>query len=163
MCIRDSIVTSVIKCANGQTVLLSHDTNSPRPYSLNLRVQGTNGIWMRDNNSIYLEDISSKPHYWEPFDPYQKKYDHPLWKAFSDDAEGAGHGGIDFFIMRAFIESIKRNVNPPIDVYDAVSMSVICPLSEKSIRLNSTSVKIPDFTRGKWKTNKPIFGVNDQS
>ncbi|MDP6789764.1 MAG: gfo/Idh/MocA family oxidoreductase, partial [Candidatus Marinimicrobia bacterium] len=44
---------------------------------------------------------------------------------------------------------------------DAVSMSVISPLSEKSIRLGSTSVKIPDFTRGKWKTNKPIFGLND--
>jgi hypothetical protein len=42
-------------------------------------------------------------------------------------------------------------------------MSVICSLSEKSIRLNSASVEIPDFTRGKWKTNKPIFGVNDQS
>jgi len=23
-------------------------------------------------------------------------------------------------------------------------------------------VKIPDFTRGKWKTNKPVFGLNDQ-
>ena len=29
------IVTSVIKCSNGQTVVLSHDTSSPRPYSLN--------------------------------------------------------------------------------------------------------------------------------
>jgi len=48
---------------------------------------------------------------------------------------------------------------PPIDVYDAVSMSVICPLSEESIANNSTSVEIPDFTRGKWKTNQPIFGL----
>jgi len=156
------IVTSVIKCANGQTVVLSHDTNSPRPYSLNFRVQGTNGIWMRDNNSIYIEDVSHKPHYWEPFDSYQKKYDHPLWKAFSNDAEGAGHGGIDFFIMRAFIESIKRKVNPPIDVYDAVSMSVISPLSEESIENGSKPIKFPDFTNGKWKQNKPIFGLNDE-
>tara|TARA_Y100000590_G_C15602622_1_gene970703 strand:- start:352 stop:1347 length:996 start_codon:yes stop_codon:yes gene_type:complete len=156
------IVTSVIKCANGQTVMLNHDTNSPRPYSLNLRVQGTNGIWMRDNNSIYLENISSKPHYWESFDPYQNKYDHPLWKAFSDDAEGAGHGGIDFFIMRAFIESIKRNINPPIDVYDAVSMSVICPLSEESIKNNSRPIPFPDFTTGAWKSNLPIFGLSSE-
>ena len=28
------IVTTVIKCANGQTIMLSHDTNSPRPLSL---------------------------------------------------------------------------------------------------------------------------------
>ena len=47
------------------------------------------------------------------------------------------------------------------DVYDAVSMSVISPLSEKSIRLGSSAVKIPDFTRGQWKTNRPIFGLDD--
>ena len=155
------IVTTVIKCHNGETVVVSHDTSSPRPYSLNFRVQGTNGIWMGDNYSIYLEDKSPSPHEWEPFDEYLKKYDHPLWKNFENDADGAGHGGIDFFIVRAFIESVKRGVKPPLDVYDAVSMSVISPLSEKSIANGSTSVEFPDFTRGKWKKNKPTFGVSD--
>ena len=69
---------------------------------------------------------------------------------------------MDFFILRAFVESIKHDVPPPIDVYDAVSMSVICPLSEESIANNSTSVEIPDFTRGKWKSNQPIFGLTDE-
>ncbi len=64
---------------------------------------------------------------------------------------------MDFFILRAFIETLKGG-DPVIDVYDAVSMSVICPLSEKSILLGSAAVKIPDFTRGKWGKNKPIFG-----
>ena len=155
------IVTTVIKCQNGQSVVVSHDTSSPRPYSLNFRVQGTNGIWMGDQYSIYLEDKSPKPHEWEPFDQYLTKYDHPLWKSFENDADGAGHGGIDFFIVRAFIESIKRGVKPPIDVYDAVSMSAISPLSEKSISNGSSAVEFPDFTRGKWKNNKPIFGVTD--
>ena len=155
------IVTTVIKCQNGETVMVSHDTSGPRPYSLNFRVQGTNGIWMGDNYSIYLEDKSPKPHEWEPFDEYLTKYDHPLWKSFENDADGAGHGGIDFFIVRAFIESLKRGVKPPLDVYDAVSMSVISPLSEKSIANGSSSVEFPDFTRGKWKTNKPIFGTSD--
>ena len=155
------IVTTVIKCANGQTIMLSHDTNNPRPYSLNFRVQGTNGIWQKDAQSIYIEGTSPEPHRWENEDEYLNKYDHPLWKRFSD-AENTishtGHGGMDFFIVRAFIETLK-GADPVIDVYDAVSMSVICPLSEKSIRLGSTAVKIPDFTRGKWKENKPIFGL----
>ena len=155
------VVTTVIKCDNGQTIMLSHDTNSPRPYSLNYRVQGTKGIWMVDNNSIYIEGMSPEAHKWEPDETYMEKYDHPLWKRFDDQAAGSGRGGMDFFILRAFVESLKRNVTPPIDVYDAVSMSVICPLSEKSIRLNSTSVKIPDFTRGRWKNNQPIFGLDD--
>ncbi len=157
------IVTTVIKCAKGQTIVLSHDTNNPRPYSLNFRVQGTRGIWMVDNNSIYIEGISPEPHRWESDEDYLEKYDHPLWKRFSDaknTISHTGHGGMDFFILRAFIESLK-GAQPVIDVYDAVSMSVISPLSEKSIRLGSTAVKIPDFTQRKWKTNKPIFGLND--
>ena len=156
------VVTTVIKCANGQTIMLSHDTNSPRPYSLNFRVQGTQGIWMKDNKSIYIEGMSPKAHRWESDEEYLKKYDHPLWKKFDDKAAGAGHGGMDFFVVRAFVEALKENQSPVIDVYDAVSMSVIVPLSEKSIRLDSASVKIPDFTRGKWKTNQAIFGLDER-
>jgi len=155
------IVTTVIKCANGQTIMLSHDTNNPRPYSLNFRVQGTNGIWQKDAQSIYIEGTSPESHRWESEDQYLEKYDHPLWKKFEDQASGSGHGGMDFFILRAFIETLKGG-DPVIDVYDAVSMSVICPLSEKSIRLGSTAVKIPDFTRGKWGKNKPIFGSTSE-
>ena len=158
------VVTSVIKCANGQTIVLSHDTNSPRPYSLNFRVQGTQGIWMKDNKSIYIEGLSPENHRWESENKYLNEYDHPLWKRFSsskDNLSQAGHGGMDFFIARAFIESIKGAKKPVIDVYDAVSMSVIVPLSESSIESGSKPIKIPDFTRGKWKKNKPIFGLDD--
>ena len=158
------VVTSVIKCANGQTIVLSHDTNSPRPYSLNFRVQGTQGIWMKDNKSIYIEGLSPENHRWESENKYMNEYDHPLWKRFSsskDNLSQAGHGGMDFFIARAFIESIKGAKKPVIDVYDAVSMSVIVPLSESSIESGSKPIKIPDFTRGKWEKNKPIFGLDD--
>ena len=154
------IVTSVIKCEDGETIVLSHDTSSPRPYSLNFRVQGTEGIWMVDNNSIYIENISKDEHRWESDEEYLFKYDHPLWQKFEKQAAGSGHGGMDFFILNAFVEPLKRGLRPPIDVYDAASMSVISPLSEKSIRLGSAPVKFPDFTRGKWKSNKPIFGLN---
>ena len=156
------VVTTVIKCANGQTIMLSHDTNSPRPYSLNFRVQGTKGIWMKDNKSIYIEGRSPESHRWEKDEPYLKEYDHPLWKRFEQQAAGSGHGGMDFFIVRAFVEALKDDQSPVIDVYDAVSMSVIVPLSEKSIKSNSASIQIPDFTRGKWKDNMSIFGLNEK-
>ena len=156
------VVTSVIKCSNGQTVMLSHDTSSPRPYSLNFRVQGTEGLWMVDNNSIYVQGLSKEEHRWESDEAYLKQYDHPLWEKFEKRAAGSGHGGMDFFILNAFVEPLKRGLRPPLDVYDAASMSVISPLSEKSIRLGSAPVKFPDFTRGKWKTNKPIFGLNQE-
>jgi len=38
-------------------------------------------------------------------------------------------------------------------------MSVIGPLSERSISSGSIPVKVPDFTRGKWKSKKPTFAV----
>ena len=155
------VVTTNIKCANGETIMISHDTNLPRPYSLGFRVQGTNGLWMDDGNHIYLEGISKKQHTWDDFKEYQDKYDHPLWKKHAQSAENAGHGGIDYFVLRAFIESIKNKVAPPIDVYDAAAWSAISPLSEESIAKGSAPVKIPDFTRGKWKTNKPIFALGD--
>lgn len=155
------VVTTLIKCANGETIMISHDTNLPRPYSLGFRVQGTKGIWMDDNKSIYLQGISEKPHRWEDFKSYQEKYDHPLWKEHASDAENAGHGGIDYFVLRGFIEAIKNKVAPPMDVYDAAAWSAISPLSEESIAKGSAPIQIPDFTRGKWKTNKPIFALNN--
>jgi hypothetical protein len=47
-------------------------------------------------------------------------------------------------------------------VYDAAAWSAISPLSEESIKKGSAPIQIPDFTRGKWKKNQPIFALNDQ-
>ncbi len=156
------IVTTVITCSGGETILISHDTNLPRPYSLAFRVQGTQGIWMNDGSTIYFEGVSPEPHRWEDFGSYEERYDHPLWTRYEDRAAGSGHGGMDFFVVNAFIEAVKRDVEPPIDVYDAAAWSVIAPLSERSIAMGSAPVPFPDFTRGKWVTRRKIFGLSDE-
>ena len=117
---------------------------------------------MNDGHTIYLEGVSPKQHEAEPDAPYLKKYDHPLWKKYEKEAENAGHGGIDYFVFRGFIEAVKRQIAPPIDVYDAAVWSAISPLSELSVARGSSPIEIPDFTRGKWKTNKRIFGLTDE-
>jgi predicted dehydrogenase len=155
------VVTTMIHTANEETILLQHDTNLPRPYSLGFRVQGTKGIWMDVNKSIYIEGQSARPHQWEEAKAWLDKYDHPLWKKYGNDAAGAGHGGMDWFVLNAFIEAIKRKTTPPQDVYDAVTWSVITPLSEKSIAQNGASVDFPDFTNGQWKTRKNNFALDD--
>ncbi|MDB5245823.1 MAG: gfo/Idh/MocA family oxidoreductase [Segetibacter sp.] len=155
------VVTTHIKCANGETILLQHDTNLPRPYSLGFRVQGTNGLWMDGNNSVYVEGVS-KPHQWDAAKVWFDKYDHPLWKRWTRDAEGAGHGGMDFFVLHSFIESIKRNKPTPMDVYDAAAWSAITPLSEKSIELGNETVEFPDFTSGQWMYRKNDFAITDE-
>lgn len=155
------VVTTMIKCANEETILLQHDTNLPRPYSLGFRVQGTNGIWMDVNKSIYIEGESAKPHQWEDAQPWLDKYDHPLWKKYGNDAAGAGHGGMDWFVLNAFVESVKRKTPTPQDVYDAVTWSAITPLSETSIRLGGETVDFPDFSNGKWMYRKNDFALSD--
>jgi len=155
------VVTTQLRCANGETILLQHDTNLPRPYSLGFRVQGTRGIWMDVNKSVYIEGTSPQPHRWEDAKPYLDKYDHPLWQRWTKDAEGAGHGGMDFFVLHAFVESIKRGVATPMDVYDAAAWSAITPLSEKSIELGNETVEFPDFTSGQWMYRKNNFALTD--
>jgi predicted dehydrogenase len=144
------VVTTVLQTANGESVILSHDTNLPRPYSLGFRVQGTKGIWMDVNKSLYLEGISKDAHRWEPAEPYLNKFDHPLWKKYEAQAAGAGHGGMDFFVVHDFVEAVKNKTEPPIDVYDAATFMAITPLSEESIATGSAPVGFPDFTKGKW-------------
>jgi hypothetical protein len=154
------VVTTSLNCANGETILLQHDTSLPRPYSLGFRVQGTNGLWMDLNRGMYVEG-KSKPHQWDAAKEWLDKYDHPLWKKYSNDTEGAGHGGMDFFVIHSFIESAKRKTATALDVYDAAAWSAITPLSEQSIELGNETVPFPDFTGGQWMYRKPVFAFND--
>jgi predicted dehydrogenase len=154
------VVTTSISTSNGETILLQHDTNLPRPYSLGFRVQGTKGIWMDVNHSVHLEGIS-EAHRWEDTKTYFEQYDHPLWKKYAADANGAGHGGMDFFVLNAFVESVKRKIAPPMDVYDAAAWSAITPLSEQSISLGNQTVDFPDFTGGQWMYRQPQFALGD--
>ena len=156
------VITTSINCANGETILLQHDTNLPRPYSLGFRVQGTEGLWMDVNKGIYIEGKTAKPHQWDAAKEWLDKYDHPLWARWSKETAGAGHGGMDFFVMHAFVESIKRKTATPMDVYDAAAWSAISPLSEQSIALGNETVEFPDFTGGQWMYRKPVFALNDE-
>ena len=154
------VTTTMINCANGETILLSHDVHLARPYSLGFRVQGTRGLWMDVAKSIHIEGKSAA-HAWEPADPWLKQYDHPIWKKYEKEANGAGHGGMDWFVFNAFIMAVKEKRQTPIDVYDSVTMSVITPLSTQSLKKGNKSMVIPDFTGGKWKDRKNVFALDD--
>ncbi len=155
------IITSMIETANGETIIVTHDCNSPRPYSLGFRVQGSEGIWEVDGNRIYIEDKAEKPHRWDEATGWLERYDHPLWQKYGEKAMGAGHGGMDFFVIHAFVESAKQNIAPPLDVYDAAAWSAITPLSEVSIANNGEPQDFPDFTRGNWVKRKPYNWIKD--
>ena len=155
------LVTTTLRCENGETIMLQLDTSLPRPYSLGFRVQGTDGLWMDINRSIHVEG-KSPPHKWEEAQKYYDEYDHPLWRKYADKAAGAGHGGMDWFVVHAFIEALKAGAPMPIDIYDAVAWSAITPLSEQSIAEGYRTLPFPDITEGAWQTRKPIFALDDR-
>ncbi|WP_373018872.1 Gfo/Idh/MocA family protein, partial [Muriicola sp.] len=108
------VITTTVDTARGETIIITHDCNLPRPYSLGFRVQGANGLWEVDGNRMYVEGMS-EPHKWDEATAWLEKYDHPLWQKYGEYAAGAGHGGMDFFVLNAFVESAKANVAPPMD------------------------------------------------
>ena len=154
------IVTTMIKCANGETILLTHDCTLPRPYSRGGRVQGTKGVWMEDNHAIYIEGGLTDPanpesepikqHRWASEDKWLEAYKHPLWVEYEQFGLRGGHGGMDYLVLRAFIEAVQDNKPFPIDVYDTASWMCITALSEQSVAMGGMPVPVPDFTDGKW-------------
>jgi len=153
------IVTTVVKTKKGNSIVINYDMQLPRPYDNRWMIQGTEGIYNEQRQAIYLWRRSPEYHQWEPFAPYQEKYEHTWWRAMKDSSGDFGHGGTDYLELQQFLKAVREKTQTPVDVYDSVAMSAIIPLSETSVARNSAPVKCPDFTRGKWKTRKASFAV----
>jgi len=151
------IVTSVLKTRMGKTLVINYDMQLPRPYSNRWLLQGTLGVYDEEKSSVYLEDKSPEYHQWESWKPYEAKYNHKWW---SSDLSAQSHGGTDYVMLDQFIDAVKAKGPTPIDVYDSAVMTAIVELSGISIAKN-TPVSFPDFTKGKWRTNKPYFAIDN--
>jgi predicted dehydrogenase len=154
------IVTTVVRTKKGKTIVINYDMQLPRPYDNRWTIQGTRGLYNEQRNSVYLTGTSPTYHEWEPFAPYQEKYEHAWWKAMKSDAGNVSHGGTDDLELRLFVEAVRNKTQTPIDVYDSVIMCVHGPLSELSIAGGSAAIPVPDFTQGRWKTGKPVFALD---
>jgi predicted dehydrogenase len=151
------VVTTVIKTMNDETIVLTHDTSLPRPYSRNILVQGTKGIVRKyPDPKIYIEGVSKTNDRWEPIKKYMKEYKHPVWVDLEKSSKGAGHGGMDFIEDYRLVNALLRGVDPDMDVYDAAVISAVTELSGTSIAKQGQPVKFPDFTRGMWKTPRAL-------
>lgn len=150
------VVSSLIRTTAGETILVVHDTNSPRPYSRKIFLQGVQGVVEKyPKEQIHIEG-RSKPHRWDELSAYQEEFDHPIWRELEARSKGAGHGGMDFIEVYRLVECLRRGEPMDMDVYDGASWSVISALSEQSIKSRSRAVDVPDFTRGAWKTRQPL-------
>lgn len=46
------------------------------------------------------------------------------WKNITDKEKELGHGGMDYFMCREFIEAVQTGTEMPIDVYDAAAWAI---------------------------------------
>lgn len=151
---------TLVKTALGKTIMIQHDTASPRPYSRIHLLSGTRGMAMKwPESRIALEPNA---HQWldEPaYESLLKKYEHPLARRVGDLArQVGGHGGMDFIMDWRLIHCLRNGLPLDQSVYDAAAWSSIVELSEISCRSDSNSVEIPDFTRGVWEST-PSLGI----
>jgi predicted dehydrogenase len=151
------VVTTLIKTKNGETIVVTHDTSSPRPYSRDILVQGTKGIVRKyPEPKIYIEGVSKTDDQWEPLAGYMKSHEHPVWTELEAASKGAGHGGMDFIEDYRLVNALLKGVEPDMDVYDGVVMSALVELTGKSIASEGKPIPFPDFTRGMWRTPREL-------
>ncbi len=161
------IVTTVITCAGGETILLRLDTTLPRSYDREFTIRGTKGMYMQSLNAVFLD---GQQEYWEPAKfaennlnnakAYTEEYLPDMWKNITPEQKEAGHGGMDWFTYKAFSDALKNGAPMPIDVYDAATWQAVSVLSEMSIAQGGAPQSMPDFTGGKW-IKRPRFDVCD--
>lgn len=150
------VVNTLIRTKSGQTILVTHDTNSPRPYSRKILLQGTEGVVRKyPEEKIHIEG-RSPDHRWEELKAYQAQYEHPIWKALEERARGAGHGGMDYIEDFRLVQSLREGAPMDMDVYDGAAWTAMIMLSERSVADRSRPVDFPDFTRGAWMRRPPL-------
>ena len=135
--------TSIIKTTLGRTIMVQWDETSPRPYSRHNLIQGTKGY-----------------HHWtegEKFKEIAAQYEHPLIKRVGALAKRmGGHGGMDFLMLFRMVECLRNGEPLDQNVYEGCFWSAVGPLTEASVAADGMPQPFPDFTRGNWKTTKPL-------
>lgn len=165
---RGNMNTTTIRTNLGRTIMLQHDVTSPRPKSDGFVVSGTKATaiespvpkisiakpatpetWRGSDAQVWISD--------DDYKALEKKYTPNIVKKLGEVAKQVGfHGGGDFLMDWRTIDCLRNGLPLDQDVYDAALWSAIGPLSEWSVKNNSTSIKIPDFTKGSWKKNQPV-------
>jgi len=155
---RGDMNTTLIRTAKGKTMMIQHDVTSPRPYSRIHLLSGTRGMackYPEPERIAFGEEWVKEPEMKQLYE----KYSPEIVKHVGEIAKQVGgHGGMDFIMDWRLIDCLRNGLPLDQDVYDAAAWSCIVPLSKKSVSKRSSSVDVPDFTRGAWQKN-PIVNI----
>lgn len=159
---RGNMNVTTMKTAKGKTIVIQHDVTSPRPRPQQPLLSGTKGFYadgrFATDHRRYFTD--------EEFQELVDQYTPQITKVFRDAVEKASteRRSHSYYNVNEtdwrLIDSLRNGLPVEIDVYDAALSSAITPLSEWSVANRFSSVRVPDFTSGAWKTNKRGMDIN---
>ncbi len=153
---RGNMNTTIVRTEKGKTIMIQHDTTSPRPYSRIHLISGTKGVAIKwpEPERIALS------HEWfneKQMQEVRDKYTPEIVKRVGEMAKKiGGHGGMDFMMDWRLIDCLRNGLPLDQNVYDAALWSCIAPLSEWSLKHRSNSITVPDFTCGAYMSNIPV-------
>lgn len=83
------------------------------------------------------------------YTPEEGWKEHPEWGCPDPDApeefRNAMHGGADYYPVWYFLDAIKNDKPPPMDVYKAVETAAPAILAAESARRGGEKIEVPDF------------------
>lgn len=163
---------SLIRTACGRIIEIQHNVYASRPYSRLYQLTGTDGFaakYPRKGFSLKTENLTGEMFADgqydkldgesfvsdEIYDALIEKYKPEFLGEIEQKArEVGGHGGMDFIMDYRLIYCLHNGLPLDQDVYDAAEWCCLTELSRKSIEAGSKPVRVPDFTRGRWKEIK---------
>ena len=149
--------TTLIRTYRGRTIMVQHNTTSPRPYSRINTITGTRGTLADYPLRVALDPHAEDWMKEAELEALKAKYTHPLWDKSGETAKKVGgHGGMDFLMDLRLCHCLQNGLPLDIDVYDTALWSSLVELSEHSALHGGAPVEVPDFTRGGWKTAEPL-------
>lgn len=151
---QDSGTTTMCRTEKGKLIQIRVDCMSPRPHNMdNYQLQGTNGIAQLklhgdDYDRVsFIDDENDSPIHnmkWKKLSDYNM-YLPERYRNATEEQLKAGHNGGDFFIVEDFINAIRTNTQPELDVYKACEWTAVGLLSELSVTNNGRTIEVPNF------------------
>ncbi len=130
----------------GRLLRVRFDLLSNRPELMAYyTLQGTEGVYeaARTPNSSPVVHLNGRSEHdtWQPLDDFVDRF---LPERYSKPPEGGGHWGSDVWPIRDFLDAIRNDSVPEIDIYSALDMTLPGILSEQSIAQNGAWIHIPN-------------------
>lgn len=143
--IQDSIVM-LARTRNGALLRTRLDLLSNRPHLMDYySLQGTAGAFEAPRTPgaghvVHLRGVSPADS-WEPLDNYTERF---LPNRFAGNHGAAGHWGADRWPIQELVGSIQGGERPPVDVYQALDMTLPGVVSEQSIAQGGAWLAVPN-------------------